>query len=72
MSDDNYFSLSRRAQLTSWVAGQMLRGAGWAAAVVVGFGLVFAVIYAVGTFLPAESRDTPDPNTWDTEDRGEP
>jgi Intrinsic membrane protein PufX len=64
MSDDNYFSLTRTAQLRSWVAGQMLRGAGWAALVVVGFGLVFAVIYVVGTFLPAESRETPDPNTW--------
>ena len=72
MSDDDYFTLSRRAQLTNFVMGQMLRGAGWAALVVVGFGLVFAVIYAVGTYLPEESRETPDPNTWDTEDRGEP
>jgi hypothetical protein len=72
MSDDNYFSITRRAQLTSWIAGQMLRGAGWAAAVVVGFGLVLAVMAYLGTWLPAESRDTPDPNTWDTEDRGEP
>ncbi len=64
MSNDDYFTLSRRAQLTNFVAGQMLRGAGWAALVVVGFGLVFAVIYAVGSFLPPESRETPDPNTW--------
>ena len=64
MSDNDYFSMSRKAQLNSWIAGHMLRGAGLAALVVVGFGLVFAVIYAVGTFLPAESRETPDPNTW--------
>ncbi len=64
MADDDYFTLSRRAQLTNFVAGQMLRGAGWAALVVVGFGLVFAVIYLVGSFLPPESRETPDPNTW--------
>ena len=64
MADNDYFSLSRKAQLNSWIAGQMLRGAGWAALLVVGFGLVFAVIYVVGTFLPAESRETPDPNTW--------
>ena len=64
MSDDNYFSLSRKAQLNSWIAGQMLRGAGYAAALVVGFGLVFAVIWFIGTLLPAESRETPDPRTW--------
>lgn len=64
MSEDNYFSISRKAQLTSWITGQMLRGAGWAALVVVGFGLTLTVIWLVGTFLPAESRETPDPNTW--------
>lgn len=72
MSDDKMFSISRRAQVTTWIAGEMLRGAGYAAAVVVGFGLTFAVIWFFGTLLPAESRDTPDPNTWDTVDRGEP
>jgi hypothetical protein len=64
MSDNDYFSLSRKAQLNSWIAGQMLRGAGWAALVVVGFGLVFAVVWFIGTLLPPESRDTPDPRTW--------
>ncbi len=58
------FSISRRAQLTTWIAGQMLRGAGYAAVLVVGFGLVLTVIWVIGTFLPAESRETPDPNTW--------
>ena len=72
MTDDHSFSISRRAQLTTWIAGQMLRGAGWAALVVVGFGLVLTVIWFIGTYLPAESRETPDPNTWDTVDRGEP
>lgn len=67
MSDNDYFSVSRRGQLTAWITGQMLRGAGWAALVVVGFGLTLAVIIAIGTFLPAESRETPDPNTWDVE-----
>ena len=69
MSDDNYFSVSRKAQLTTWITGQMLRGAGWAALVVVGFGVTLAVIWVVGTFLPAESRETPDPNTWSSLDQ---
>jgi hypothetical protein len=72
MTEDHSFSISRRAQLSTWIAGQMLRGAGRAALVVVGFGLVLTVIWFVGTRLPAESRDTPDPNTWDTVDPGEP
>ena len=63
MSQD-YFEVSRKSQLTSWVANQMLRGAGYAAALVVGFGLLLTVIWFIGTFLPAESRETPDPNTW--------
>jgi hypothetical protein len=67
MSDEQYFSISRRGQLTAWITGQMLRGAGWAAAVVVGFGLVLTVLAHLGTWLPTESRDTPDPNTWDSE-----
>jgi hypothetical protein len=66
MADDNYFSLSRRAQMTSWIAGQMLRGAGYASVLVVGFGLLLTLIWFVGTFLPDASRETPDPNTWDT------
>jgi hypothetical protein len=64
MSNEHDFSISRRAQLSSWIAGQMLRGAGWAALVVVGFGLVLTVIWFIGTLLPPESRETPDPRTW--------
>ncbi len=64
MSDEHIFSISRRAQLSTWITGQMLRGAGYAAALVVGFGLVLTVIWFLGTLLPPESRETPDPNTW--------
>ena len=75
MSDNNMFPISRRAQLTTWIAGEMLRGAGYAAMLVVGFGLLLTVIWFLGTLLPAESRDTPDPRTWSSlvlvEDRAE-
>jgi Intrinsic membrane protein PufX len=64
MSDDYFGTPSRRAHITTWIGTEMLRGAGYGAAVVVGFGLVLTVIWFVGTFLPAESRETPDPNTW--------
>jgi hypothetical protein len=50
----------------------MMKGAGMAAAFVLAIGLVLGVIYSIGLLLPEESRGAPDPNTWDTVDRGEP
>ena len=47
--------------LRSWVLGQMLRGAGYSAALLVGIGLFLAVIYGVGCLLPAESKPAPPP-----------
>ncbi|WP_431299505.1 RC-LH1 core complex protein PufX [Tabrizicola sp. BL-A-41-H6] len=61
---DDYFKVSRKSQLNIWIANQMMKGAGYAAAVVVGFGLILTVIWAVGQFLPEESKQSPDPNTW--------
>ncbi|NJS38245.1 MAG: RC-LH1 core complex protein PufX [Rhodobacteraceae bacterium] len=72
MSDNDYFREGRFASIAYWGLGQMMKGAGMAAAFVVTIGLVLGVMAYLGTWLPAESRDTPDPNTWDTEDRGEP
>lgn len=67
MADDYFEVMSRKSQLTGWVANQMLRGAGYAAAVVVGFGVILAVIWVVGLALPAESKLADDPNTWATQ-----
>jgi Intrinsic membrane protein PufX len=64
MADDYFEASSRKTQLFNWITLQMLKGAGYAAAVVVGFGLVLTVIWAVGQFLPEESKQSPDPNTW--------
>jgi Intrinsic membrane protein PufX len=72
MSDNDYFREGRFASIAYWGLGQMMKGAGMAAAFVVTIGLVLGVLYGIGLLLPAESRDTPDPNTWDTIDRGEP
>ncbi|WP_309666696.1 RC-LH1 core complex protein PufX [Tabrizicola sp.] len=64
MSDDYFGTPSRRAHLTGWIGAEMLRGAGYAAAAVVGFGLIFLVIWAISLLLPEESKQAPDPNTW--------
>ncbi len=58
---DDYFQISRRANLTTWVTGEMLRGAGWAALFLIVIGVTLWAIYGVGLLLPAESRETPDP-----------
>jgi hypothetical protein len=72
MMSDEYFREGRTTSLVYWGLGQMMKGAGMAAAFVIAIGLALWVLYAVGLFLPEESRQTPDPNTWDVEDRGEP
>ncbi|MDX5349758.1 MAG: RC-LH1 core complex protein PufX [Paracoccaceae bacterium] len=63
MSDD-YFREGRTASLAFWGLGQMMKGAGLAAAFVVTVGLVLWALYAVGVLLPEESKQAPDPNTW--------
>jgi len=60
MSDD-YFTTTRTQQLNVWVAAQMLKGAGWAAAVLIGTALTIWAIYGIGLLLPEASRETPSP-----------
>ena len=63
MSDD-YFREGRFASLAYWGLGQMMKGAGMAAAFVLAVGLVLGVIYGIGLLLPEDSKTAPDPNTW--------
>jgi Na+/H+ antiporter NhaC len=58
---ENYMMESRSEMLRGWVLAQMMRGAGYAAVVVLGVALVIWAIYGVGLLLPAESRETPPP-----------
>jgi hypothetical protein len=58
---ENYMDEGRGSMLRGWVLAQMMRGAGLAAVAVIGVYLLILVIYAVGLFLPAESRETPAP-----------
>jgi Intrinsic membrane protein PufX len=61
MSDKPYYDDGHAAMLRTWVLGQMLRGAGYAAAFVVFIGLTLWAIYAVGLLLPEESKQAPQP-----------
>jgi hypothetical protein len=61
MSNKDYFEESRSANLAYWGLGQMLRGAGWAAAVLVAIGFLLYGTWAIGQLLPAESKQAPSP-----------
>ena len=61
MSDKPYYEVSQGAILRTWVLGQMLRGAGFGAALVIGVGVFLAVIFGISCLLPAESKQAPPP-----------
>jgi hypothetical protein len=58
---ENYMTEGRGQMLRGWVLAQMMRGAGLAAALVIGVYLVVLVIYGVGLLLPEGARETPAP-----------
>ena len=62
MSDKPYWEESRGSHLRSWAFGQMMRGAGYAAVVVVGAGLFLYALYGISLLLPPESKEAPSPN----------
>lgn len=60
MSND-YFDEGRTASLAYWGLGQMLKGAGFAAAFLIAIGLFLTAIWAFGLLLPEESKQAPSP-----------
>ncbi len=60
MSDD-YFSEKRTTNLVFWATGQMAKGMLYAAAFVIGIGLILWVLYGIGRLLPEESKQAPSP-----------
>ncbi len=64
MNDKPYYEQDQATMLRSWVLGQMLRGAGYAAIVVLGIGLTLWVIHLVGLLLPEESKQAPSPYSY--------
>ena len=64
MMSDDYFQEGRTTSLVYWALGQMMKGAGMAAAFVIAIGLILWALYGVGLLLPEDSKTAPDPNTW--------
>jgi hypothetical protein len=62
MTDKPYYEESEGARLRSWMLGQMMRGAGYAALFVVGAGLFLYALYGISLLLPEESKQAPSPN----------
>ncbi|WP_238382509.1 RC-LH1 core complex protein PufX [Tabrizicola thermarum] len=58
---NDYFDESRQTSLAFWGLGQMLKGAGYAAAFLIAVGLFIWALYLIGLLLPEESRQTPSP-----------
>lgn len=61
MSEKPYYEERPSVMLRTWILGQMMRGAGYAALVVLGIGLLIYAIYLFGLLLPADSKTAPDP-----------
>ncbi|MEO0357511.1 MAG: RC-LH1 core complex protein PufX [Pseudomonadota bacterium] len=62
MSDQNdIFQFSRESRLRMDVLGLMLKGASYAALLVIGIWAFIYVIYLIGLTLPEESKEAGDP-----------
>jgi hypothetical protein len=59
--NDDYIQHSREEMLRSYILSKMLLGAGYAAVGFFGLLLFFWGLAFIGTLLPEESRQTPDP-----------
>jgi hypothetical protein len=58
---EDILDLDDKTRMSADIMFLMLKGAGYAAAVVVGIWLLIAVLAGIGRALPDESRQNPDP-----------
>ena len=61
MTQHDYIDDSPAQRLRNWILSEMLRGAGYAAAVLLSVGAIVGVIWIVGQFLPEDSKNAPPP-----------
>ena len=59
--DANMLNLSNTARLRADILGLMLKGAGYAALLVISIWAFIYAIYLVGLLLPSESKEAADP-----------
>lgn len=61
MKDDNILDMNSKSRLTADITFLMLKGAGYAAVVVLAIWFFIAAFAAIGRALPEDSRNAPDP-----------
>jgi len=61
MAEHDYIQESPTARLRNWVLSEMLRGAGYAALFLFVIGLIYAVLWGIGQFMPDERLNAPPP-----------
>ncbi|MBR3369349.1 MAG: RC-LH1 core complex protein PufX [Rhodobacteraceae bacterium] len=61
MAEHDYIRQTTSERIRNWILYEMLRGAGYAATVLVGIGAIIALIYIVSLFLPEDSKNAPPP-----------
>ncbi|MFU8899764.1 intrinsic membrane protein PufX [Roseinatronobacter thiooxidans] len=61
MVEHDYIQETPTARLRNWVLSEMLRGAGYAALLLLVIGVSYGVIWGIGQLLPSESKNAPPP-----------
>ena len=61
MTDKPYIKQTDAQQIRSWILTEMLSGAGKAALLLVGIGVVIYALYLFSLILPEESKQAPAP-----------
>ncbi len=61
MVEHDYIQETPSQRLRNWVLSEMLRGAGYAALLLLVIGVSYGIIWGIGQLLPAESKNAPPP-----------
>lgn len=61
MAEHDYIQQTTVQRLRNWVLSEMMRGAGYALAFLLFIGVIFLIIWGIGQFLPADSKNAPPP-----------
>ena len=67
MAEHDYIQETTAQRLRNWILSEMMRGAGYAALLLLGIGVFIGVFYIIGLFLPEESRNAPPPMPYSME-----
>ena len=64
MVEHDYIQETRTQRLRNWIMSEMLRGAGYALTFMLAILVIYLIIWGIGQFLPAESKNAPPPRPF--------